>query len=274
MATALDMDIQTTSETISPEMAKRLLTGMRGNRSLSRATVLRYASDMKGGRWRLNGEPLILDRDSKLLDGQHRLHACIEANVSFETLVVRGVEAATFDTLDNGLRRTLGHVLGIRGEKDPGALSSALRIVREVETGWSDAHRDTTTELEECLSRHAKIRESVEFINGLKAELNYLMPLTVPTAMHYLGTKSQGRSLADSFWMSVATGENLTQFHPALLLRKRMLALNQAGKRSGGRAARKAIAAYTIKAWNAYISKDDMATLRFDPDTETMPTLV
>ena len=74
---------QTAIVTITPEMAVELLKHNHGNRKINRANVRRIADDMLTGAYKLNGETLKLYEDGSLADGQHRLNACILANVPF-----------------------------------------------------------------------------------------------------------------------------------------------------------------------------------------------
>lgn len=70
--------------TITPEKAKTLLVMNTKNRKLSRKLVQKYASDMAAGRWPYNGDPIRVSVSNVLLDGQHRLEACIAAAPSAE----------------------------------------------------------------------------------------------------------------------------------------------------------------------------------------------
>ena len=57
--------------TITPQEAKEILEGQIKNRKLSQQTILRYAKQMKAGRWKLNGETITFG-GGMLIDGQHR----------------------------------------------------------------------------------------------------------------------------------------------------------------------------------------------------------
>ena len=48
-----------------------------------------------------------------MLDGQHRLRACVETGISFETVLVTGLPDAVFTTLDQGSKRTLAQMLAL-----------------------------------------------------------------------------------------------------------------------------------------------------------------
>lgn len=73
------------------------------NRTLRKSRVEQYAADMKAGRWQLNGEAIKFDNTGRLLNGQHRLHAIVLADVTVKMLVVSGLDPNTQTTMDTGL---------------------------------------------------------------------------------------------------------------------------------------------------------------------------
>lgn len=79
-------DVDLARVTITPNMAKQLLNYNNNNRELRENTVKRYAKDMSEGRF-LNQSSTIGFYEGKLTNGQHRLSACVKANVEFNTIV-------------------------------------------------------------------------------------------------------------------------------------------------------------------------------------------
>lgn len=103
-------------KTITPEIAHEWLRGNTINRPVKQHYVRMLASDMELGRWKRNGETI--KRNGRLLlDGQHRLLACIMANTPFETLVVDGIDRDVFPTIDDGCPRSRIDTLAVAGEK-------------------------------------------------------------------------------------------------------------------------------------------------------------
>lgn len=92
--------------TITPALAQRWLDATPGNRRERAKRVEQWARDMRAGRWRLNGEAIILDRDGRLLDGHHRCRAIVLSGVAVQCLVVQNVdrESAAY-TIDTGIGR-------------------------------------------------------------------------------------------------------------------------------------------------------------------------
>ena len=84
--------IKSSIKTINPKKAEEMLGSQIRNRTLSDPLILRYARDMKQENWDENGQSIIISEEGDLIDGQHRLHACIKADVPFRSVVTYGVE--------------------------------------------------------------------------------------------------------------------------------------------------------------------------------------
>lgn len=120
--------MQTKVELITPEIARFYLTQNCGNRKVSKYMVNIYSEAMKRGEWMLNGESIKFDVDGNLIDGQHRLYALIEANMSLELLVVRGLQKSAFKTLDVGKKRTVGDCMSIEGIANYNTVAAIVRM--------------------------------------------------------------------------------------------------------------------------------------------------
>ena len=93
-------------ESITPEMAIEYLSknidGRYANRSITRSDVIKYANEMKAGNWRVDVNPIIFDKKGRMIDGQHRLEAILEAEIAVNMLVKRGVAEDSFKVIDTG----------------------------------------------------------------------------------------------------------------------------------------------------------------------------
>src|SRR5208337_4885018 len=98
---------------VTPEMARDWLGANQKNRRPKKSTVQAYARDMVAGEWKLAGDPIRFDSSKNLLDGQHRLLACIIAERPFQTVVMRDLSPEVMRVLDHGCRRTVGDQLHI-----------------------------------------------------------------------------------------------------------------------------------------------------------------
>jgi hypothetical protein len=121
--------------TLTPELAKWYLNKNDTNRSLNTRQVSFYSSQMKNGEWKENGEPLIVDLDGQIKDGQHRLEACIRANHTFNIPVVYDVNPDVMDTIDTGKNRSLGDILKLNGITQPTKSSSLIKMILQHQRG-------------------------------------------------------------------------------------------------------------------------------------------
>lgn len=220
-------------ETITPERALNLLSkaetyaakhGFK-QRSLKKGHVKNLAKAMTGGHWQLNGEAIIVDKHGVPKDGQHRLHACVQAQKPFETMVVYGVEPEVFRTIDTGATRTMGDILTIVGEKDVNVFASALSVLYKVEankgriTAWSkSSDRPTKAMLLDLAEKHPKLQEYV----ARTSKLRRLMSAGLAATLWYLMAK-RDTTLADMFWGKIGTGDELRRGDILHTLRERMI---------------------------------------------------
>lgn len=112
-------NIVITKETITPELASKIietseLSGFH-NRNLSSYLINKYATDIINGEWKNTGQTISITEDGKLIDGNHRLHAVIKANIPIDFVVARNVPEESFDKYDIGKTRQLSDVLTILG---------------------------------------------------------------------------------------------------------------------------------------------------------------
>jgi hypothetical protein len=129
------MTITMELEVITPARAEAMLGCNTRNRHLGSPTVNNYARMMKEGNWILNGDAIRFAVDGTLLDGQHRLAACILANLPLTTWVGRGFPVEAQMTMDAQRKRTAGDVLTIEGFHGGNVLASIVRMVYRWERG-------------------------------------------------------------------------------------------------------------------------------------------
>lgn len=230
--------------TISPSMAAAWLADAHANRPISKARVRMITRAIVSGKWQVNGQPIIVCDQNRVLDGRHRLSAVVEANMSIETMVVVGVDPASFLTMDAGKRRNGGDVLGIAGHKQSQLLASALRWL------WRYEHAEMLRasipiadyELVASLDQHQTIITSLSWGCMLKA----MIPAGAAAMLHFcMSGKDPG--LAKRFFTSLAQGIALSGDDPEYKVRERLLH----AKRETHHTAIVERCALIIRAWNA-----------------------
>jgi hypothetical protein len=108
---------------ITPETAKEMLATSPGNRRLRGWYVDMLSAAMKRGEWRVTSQGIGFDVNGRLRDAHHRLNACIQSGVTFQSVVVLGMRPDAYEVTDTGMVRTYADRLG----KDR-AVADVLRL--------------------------------------------------------------------------------------------------------------------------------------------------
>ena len=213
---------------IQPDMAAAWLEQNTNNRSINTTRVKRYAADMAEGNWAVTGDSIRFSKSGKLLDGQHRLWACVESAAPFTAYVLKGLPEDSQLYMDQGMPRSKGSQLKIRGYERSGTLASAAS------TFWRFVHpegRHAMTQramnpsnsqlleiiegnpdIEHCLTKYSDFRST----SGARIQPGTAVAMYVMMS-RYNVTK------ADEFMEALLTGANLYRGHPVLALRERIL---------------------------------------------------
>lgn len=195
-------------ELFTPEKAQELLRANTRNRRLRQGYVERLADAIRRGEWELNGEPIQIDVNGTLLNGQHRLTAIVEADVAAELIVVCNLSPAAQDTIDTGSARRLSDVLARRQESNVTTLAPALSHLHRHRTKVRMDSRGQTAptpqQALELLDREPRIRDSVQ--KGLQIKRTTGMSATVAAVMYHLFGEVD-RDDADEFFRLLGASE-------------------------------------------------------------------
>ena len=174
--------------TMTPEFAKELLEKNPRNRNLSPRNVNRLSREMANGRFRFNGDAIRIRNDGSLADGQHRLAACIDSGVSFETILMRGLDDDDVVTIDTGRSRSTGDSLSVAyGLSKAALVSSSTRFLVGLATNNAFPFL-SVQEIYETLQLHSGIAEMTRLTNGIRPATPALV-----AAIAYVGSAVQGR---------------------------------------------------------------------------------
>jgi|DEB19_MinimDraft_3_1074340.scaffolds.fasta_scaffold49049_2 hypothetical protein len=258
--------------TLNQELAEQLMLLNTRNRPLSRRTVDKYAEMMLGGTWRENGEPIIVTDALRLGSGQHRCQAVIETQISYQCVLVTGVQDDCFDTLDFGKSRNAADVLHISGAQNTTYYSGVLAAIRAFEGGAKSlfqggvgnheaiAMKEAYGDISECMSLGDRIYRAIRF------------PKSIAAGAIYWGIiKDRPKTLR--FCEQLICGAGLMPGDPALLLRNRM----SRERDSKSKLPRAEIAALFANALLAAIDGKKLGTLKYTssgPTEQEFPKLV
>lgn len=252
---------------VTPATAKMILeTYNTENRAISRSLVARYTNAMIDNRWLFTGESIIFS-NTRLLNGQQRLTACVESGKSFDSVLVFGVADEAFEVMDTGKRRSAGDVLGMIGVPYSNSVSAILRFV----TLWDQGHR--SRQLWKPLDNDEVVTQWYQRMNVLdsvpyaqKASKAGVPMSSTIASMHYLAAQKCKRD-ADDFFTRVVEGLNFEgRKDPAYVLRNKLIA----GSANGKQIERVALVNYVASAWNHFRKGSKITNLRA---AEKVPSL-
>lgn len=266
---------QLTTETvvITPEMAEEWFIMSGGNRNIRKQHVQYLISEMRDN-WKLNGEAIIFDKNGNLIDGHHRLLACAEGKVSFESLVVRGVDPKAKHTIDTGRSRNQADALqfAFKGTVNASAVATTLMRLVEFENGslqHATAEKISNAVVVKEFSKHPDVGEAVKAVHACRD----VVAKTRVAWFYYLMHK-QHPAKCEEFFARLADGIELTANNPVYLLRARYLSARRGstGKGLSSMPLNEAIA-LLIKAWNSFYRNKTMSVLRWNVRSETFPKI-
>lgn len=117
-------------ERITPRDAVHYLSLLPDNqRVLSNQSVANYAKLMRKGLWFSTTDPIQFDTSGKLVNGQHRMNAIIEADCPVTLLVVRNVNPKSFIAMDDGKIRKLSDQIRAVGAMPPRIRETSLNAI-------------------------------------------------------------------------------------------------------------------------------------------------
>lgn len=163
--------IKTEIVIVKPELAKEWLLHNRINRSIKRDRVVQWSRVMAAKGWKFTGESIKFDQDNNLIDGQHRLTACVLANTEFTTLVTWGLETEAQDAMDTNIPRSPADQLHFHGYSNPKELAAIIRVhhvyklglIKHCMTQISTRDTLTNTEAVAYANEHPELKDAAAF---------------------------------------------------------------------------------------------------------------
>lgn len=266
MCAALELGFDWSQERImlldvTPAMAEALLNSNTKNRPLTSGRVEEYAAEMRAGRFPFNGDTVRFDTEAKMLDGQHRLWAIIETDVTMRMLLVFGLDPECFDTIDIGKIRTGPDTVWNLGEDRYRAeIASACQWLVRWQRGDLDtsarARKVTNTEVKEVYRDNADLVISVELCTALRS----IGTVGILSAVHYR-VAQRDAELAERMLATLREPAGVAVNDPFFVLRDTLLNM----RRSCGRRDPIMVLALAIKTVNAAAQGRKMKRLSWRP---------
>lgn len=264
--------METKIELIDSNKARLLLERNKVNRNLKPAIVREYARQMRRGLWRENtGESIKISINDELLDGQHRLYAVIEVDITLSFLVVRDLEEDIFPVIDTGSKRTPGDSLHISGVSNANSLAAGIKKYKYLKSGFrskgSSFKMSNQEVLDEYFLRKDFYNEFSSIVgNWYRISGRLLSPSDFLGYFAFFYDINEEKALI--FISSLADGKNLSQYHPVNLLRHKLFLARMNPKFSLLQTVK---TAYIIIAWNIFRKEREVKTLSYYPTKNKYP---
>lgn len=277
-----DSPISSATYRISPECARLILAKYRQHkdRGLSKHHVKKLAGALTRGEWHVTGHGIVFDINNAMIDGQHRLHAIILANLSMDITVTFGVDPMARFVIDTGSKpRSLTDVLGIKDFKYASTLNGALHWYNGLQEGPKELRRLgrlSTTQGLELAHLVPALGSWAETLHRMGLS-RHVKNMAAMAALATVFEEACGNDdLVVDFFTKLTTGASMDLGHPILQLRELHAHLR---KRDSGRT-NHAVGkvpewvgvALTMKAWRYFVQDRRVHQLCLRPGEE-FPTI-
>lgn len=256
---------------ISPSEAKQILLAMPRQRPLYPSEVAKFKRLILSGQFKQTHQGVAFDTEGFLFDGQHRMHACIEADAAIEVQVTFNLDRELFDCLDRGRTRSLTDDLITSARTDDPHMARMICQGAKILTNldrelvpWTNFKRGDfgVSEIAAAMKAHPHIIEAAEFC--LKNRGNF-RGLGTGVAVGFLTAFMEiNPDKALSFFAEIALGELLMSGDPAYEMRELM---RKPGASSP--AFRPRTMSGLVRCWNAYVEGRKLSKVY----TDTFPAI-
>ena len=264
--------------TITPQIAREWLdsTDHSIQRRLNWPHVMYLAKEMASGNWDMNGQPIQIDTAGNVVNGQHRLNACIESQCSFTSLVVYGVETKAIHTIDAGQKtRGLNDVLSITfpALKYANETAAAIKFVyafhngrkRSAAAGEMRGGRQTQkvsltkispAEAEQFIKEHPTFFHFIEQSISVWNAGDKIIPYSIFCGLLWC-IDQVNPVFSWEFFTKLSTGSDIKDGSPVHYLRKKIIEYKMSDRRHMSKGDQVAL---IVKCFNYYIDGVDSVT--------------
>jgi len=266
--------IQTHLVTITPQIAEKLLemSDKRHQRTINQQHVIFLAREMSKGNFSFNGDSIRQDQDGNIIDGQHRLAACVSSGIQFNTLFVKGLDTEQISTINTGQRnRSNADVLEIVKKKKykyANQIAACVKLIRKLELNHLNQNADkkvnaytSSTDFLEFCDNHPEIFDFVEMEMRLYANGDKIIYPSLFLACKWHLQKLNQKA-ANKFFQLLSDGIGLNVDHPVYKLRKKLISHNL--KKS--RLTMKDIILSIYRTWNAFMNDEILSRIQIKDD--------
>lgn len=267
--------------TITPELARDIMSWNTDNRPTDFPAVDRYTGYMENDKWVFIGDIIRLTHTYKVIDGQQRLQAIIRSGRAQIFHIQTGLDEEAFAFIDSGKQRSGGDALAIAGYKNYNVLSAAIKADIYYRTQQRvgakvNVRRVEVSQIVHWTQNKANIRLMLSCIDysikTLHPKGKFLAQSNWAFLYYTFASLRNAKEQSSYFLTKLATGEDISMKHdPAIyLLREKLVALDPADFKTAGKFSNFKIR-YVITAWNHFRAGDKITKLVIDTRTLDVP---
>jgi len=260
---------------IDGAIANQILSTNIQNRPLKRGAIDQYCGDMQRDKWfsEMTGDPIRINENGNLSDGQHRMVALIESGTTQIFQIQFNVPSRYFKNFDTGTPRKLADIYGILGYKNPNDLSALSNLVQKWEMGDIQMNYHLTNDEGIILiKKRPEIEGHLKYAMKRSTQNRQLMPLSIYAFLHYAFSK-MNKKQADEFLSRLSVGDGLLVGDPIYVLREKLLRSRHAKNKSFKMSKFEKLAA-SIRAWNHFREGRDQISSLSSRVSKEFPKIV
>jgi len=247
---------------ITRESATIMLDANESNRRLRLSVANTYARMMLApGGWPYIGSPILIDRNGRIIDGQHRIKAVEICGVPLAVDVITGLDPKVQYNVDNNLARKVSDNLRMAGFKNTQTMSAGARALMwwgleraddSTAQAWkipSETFRPATAEVTAFAIAHPDL-EDISGIAYAAYVASHVRP-AIATAVLYRASKIDPFRAAE-FFHYLQSGAGMEEGNPILTLRNRLSRV----RRDGVKEQPEEHLFHVVNAWNKWVSRE------------------
>lgn len=210
--------IRSQIRTVTPEDARELLKHNTDNRALRQSWVDQLAGMIKDGKWASTHQGIAIADSRRILDGQHRLHAIVQAGVPVEIMVTTGLSEDVYRWIDAGKSRTAADRIHLLN--DPHYNRIACSLCSTFNRSALSTQAPTVDDIEKVF---LEMTDSVTYVASCWARrVRAVCLMSVGAAL--VGYHHKRPDQAVEACEMLLTGQRMEEGHPILALREACIA--------------------------------------------------
>lgn len=214
---------------ITPEIALELLQKNTNNRNFKKANLAFVKNELTKDRWQTTHQPIGIDTNGQLIDGQHRLEAIAKTKKSAWVRVTINCDPKTMNAVDTGRSRNNADMLQIGGLEGSKSIAPVMRqyinYYRHSNVSWTGPEAivtsiDITDELKKI---EVDVLSIFSYAKKLNTKFSFLPYTPAATFMLLCEAKDIFAPEYTEFFDQLVFGAGLPADSPVLTLRNRWL---------------------------------------------------